>query len=180
VTAGFPFRDRREVSWFGALLLLAALPGCKGDGLSELQRAMKKEQDCANALRQQGGTVEEKKYPPFGEGYVVNLSGAQITDDTFKNLACLKRVAELNLGRSSITDAQMGQLNDVPCYLVRLDLSHTAVTDAGLDKMNHLYVLLYLNLAGTRITPEAVKRLQERRLASSLTRFKAPPKVEWK
>jgi hypothetical protein len=159
---------------------LAVLSGCRGDGLSDLQRELNKEQDCANALRKQGGTVEEKKYPPYGTGFVVNLSGVQISDDTFKHLACLKRVAELNLSKSSITDAQMGQLNDVPCYLVRLDLSHTAVTDAGLDKMTHLYVLLTLNLAGTKVTPEAVKRLQERRLAAPLTRFKAPPKVEWK
>jgi hypothetical protein len=148
--------------------------------MSDLQRDLNKEQDCVNALREQGATIEEKKYPPYGNGFVVNLSGAQITDTTFKHLACLKRVADLNLSKSSITDAQMAQLNDVPCYLTKLDLSNTTVTDEGLDKMTHLYVLMNLNLAGTKVTPEAVKRLQTRRLADPLTKAKMPPKVQWK
>jgi hypothetical protein len=160
--------------------LSAAVPGCKGDGLSDLQRELNKEQDCADALRQQGATIEEKSFPPYGMGYVVNLSGAQITDRTFKHLGCLQRVAELDLSKSSITDAQMERLNEVHAYLVKLDLSHTAVTDAGLDKMTHLYVLLNLNLAGTKVTQAAVNRLQERRLADPKTRFKQPPKVQWR
>jgi hypothetical protein len=170
-------RGRSRWCWLVPFLFAV---GCKGDGLSDLQRELNKEQDCANALREQGGKVEEKSYPPYGMGYVVNLSGVQITDATFKHLACLKRVAELDLSKSSITDEQMQRLNEVPAYILRLDLSHTAVTDAGLAKMTHLYALTTLNLAGTTATPAGVQRLQDRRVADPQTKFKAMPKVQWK
>src|SRR5262245_47239322 len=101
-----------------AVALLAALPGCKRETVSLAEREKMQETDFVNALQQQGGTVKEKEYPPHGTGYVVNLSGARVTDETFRDLKGLKRLAELDLSKSSITDGQMDRLNDVANLLV--------------------------------------------------------------
>jgi hypothetical protein len=41
-------------------------------------------------------------------------------------------------------------------------MAHTAVTDAGLDKIQALSGLRELNLRGTRVTEEAVEKLKQR------------------
>jgi hypothetical protein len=155
-----------------AVLFLAALPGCGRPTVSLAEREKQQETDFVSALQQQGGTVTEKSYPPYGNGFVVKLSGAKVTDETFRDLKGLKRLAELDLSKSSITDSQMEQLNEVAKYLVKLDLSHTAVTDAGLEKLANTYVLMNLNLAGTRATAAGVARFQKLRLQSQYTKVK--------
>jgi hypothetical protein len=168
---------RGRASWrlLPALCLLAALPACGRDNkvsLSEIEK--QQESDRVGSIEEQGGTVSEKSYPPYGTGYVVNLSGARINHSTFKNLKALKRVAELDLSKSSITDDQMEQLNEVANLLVRLDLSRTAVTDAGLAKLTNTYVLFNLNVVGTEVTAAGVERFKQLRLASPYTRVKQP------
>jgi hypothetical protein len=157
---------------FLAVLFLAALPGCGRPTVSLAEREKMQETDFVTSLQKQGGTVTEKSYPPHGDGYVVNLSGAKITDETFRDLKGLKRLAELDLSKSSVADGQMDQLNEVAKYLVRLDLSHTAVTDAGIEKLANTYVLFNLNLAGTKITAAGVARFQKLRLQSPYTKVK--------
>jgi hypothetical protein len=93
------------------------------------------------------------------------LSGAQITDDTFQKLKELQQVTELDLSESSIADGQMDQLNEVASTLIRLDLSKTAVTDVGLEKLTNLNGCLNLNLAGTKVTPARVEQFKKERLA---------------
>ena len=60
---------------------------------------------------------------------------AKITNDVFNHLKTLKRVTELDVSKSSITDEQVAKLSeqDVGTMLVKLDLSNTAVTDAGVE-----------------------------------------------
>jgi hypothetical protein len=151
-----------------ALLLLTAAPGCqRGDGLSDYERAQKPTQDAAAALRDMGGSVTMVRYPQ-GDGWAVALPGAQITDGMFGHLKALRRVAELDLSRSTVTDDQMALLNeqDVGTLLVKLDLSHTAVTDAGLEKLTNLYVLFELNLVGTKVTAAGVEAFKKQRLGN--------------
>jgi hypothetical protein len=148
------------------------MPGCKKDTVSLAEREKMQQADFANSLQQQGGTVKEKSYPPYGNGYEVKLSGARITDDTFKDLKGLQRVAELDLSKSSITDDQMGRLNEIATLLVKLDLSNTAVTDAGLVQLKHVPVLFNLNLAGTKVTPAGVARFQKQRLENPFIKVK--------
>ena len=158
-----------------SLLLLAALPGCKRDGLSDYQRELNKKEDAANALRAQGAKVELKEHPKiprYGSAYAVSLSGAQITDDMFQKLKDLQRVSELDLSKSSITDDQMDKLNEVVPMLLKLDLSNTAVTDAGLEKLTNLNFCYNLNLAGAKVTPAGVARFKQQRLARPTTKFK--------
>jgi hypothetical protein len=126
-------------------LLLAVLPGCQGDGLSEYQREQNKQEERMSALRAQGVEVTEKNYRPHGKGYVVNLSGAQLTDDTFRKLKDLQRITELDLSKSSLADEQMDRLNEVAYLLVKLDLSNTPVTDTGLEKLTNLNLCFNLN-----------------------------------
>jgi hypothetical protein len=47
--------------------------------------------------------------------------------------------------------------------VMKLDLSHTAVTDAGLDKLVNVILLGDLNLTGTKVTPAGAERLKKRR-----------------
>ena len=155
-----------------ALLSLAMLVGCGRETQSLAEREKKQKTDFVSSLKEQGATVTEKDYPPYGRGYVVNLSGARLTDDTFRDLKGLKRLADLDLSRSTLTDEQMGQLDEVSNLLVRLDLSNTAVTDAGLEKLKRVYVLFNLNLVGTKVTPAGVTRFQSQRLESPHTRVK--------
>jgi hypothetical protein len=153
-------------------LLLAVLPGCQGDGLSEYQREQNKQEERVSALRAQGMEVTEKNYRPYGKGYVVNLSGAQLTDDTFQKLQGLKRITEMDLSKSSLADEQMDRLNEVASLLVKLDLSNTAVTDAGLEKLTNLNLCFNLNLAQTKVTPAGVERFKKERLARPTTKAK--------
>jgi hypothetical protein len=153
------------------LLLLSILSGCNGgDGLSDYQREENKREQRVSSLRDQGATISTKDYPPYGRGYVVNLSGAQVTPAAFQTLKDLNKqggrqgIAELDLSKSSIGDDLMDQLNEIAHFLVKLDLSNTAVTDAGLQKLTNLNVCFNLNLAGTQVTPEGVSSFKNERL----------------
>lgn len=160
------------------MLLVAVLPGCKGDGLSDYQREENKREERLSSLSNQGATISTKDYPPYGRGYVVNLSGAQITSATFQTLKDLNKqggrrgIAELGLSKSSISDDQMDQLNEVAHFLVKLDLSNTTVTDAGLQKLTNLNVCFHLNLAGTQVTSDGVSRFKNERLNRPTTKVK--------
>jgi hypothetical protein len=149
------------------LVVLAMILGCsKGDGLSDYERAHKTETDAATALREAGGELEQKQYTfqgRQGDAWVVALKGMQITDDTFGRLKALGRISELDLSKSTITDDQLEKVNEMGTFIFRMDLSHTAVTDAGLDHLTSMRALTDLNLAGTKVTPAAIERLKERR-----------------
>lgn len=148
-----------------ALILVAGAPGCnRSGGLSDFERAQKKKDDAAGAIRALGGDVNTKSYPEFGEGWSVKLRGAQITNDVFNHLKALKRVTELDLSKSSITDEQVGKLSeqDVGTMIVRLDLSHTSITDAGADQLK-LPLLTHLTVTGTTISNAAIDRLKQHR-----------------
>jgi hypothetical protein len=161
-------RFHRLRRWFPLLFLslLVALSGCDGTRRNiGYEQKEKENEERENSLRDQGATITRKSYPLLGMGYAVNLSSAKITDNTFQKLKDLNRVAELDLSKSSITDGQMDQLNEVAQSLVKLDLSNTAVTDTGLEKLTNLNVCLNLDLAGTKVTPAAVGRFKNERLA---------------
>ena len=150
---------------FMAVLFCATAPGCGSrGGLSDFERAQKKKDDAASALRALGGEVTTVNYPAYGDGWAVKLRGAQISKDVFDHLKELKRVAELDLSKSTITDDQLVRLNEaeVGALIVKLDLSHTAVTDAGVDTLK-LSLLTQLNLTGTKVSAAAVDRLKKHR-----------------
>jgi hypothetical protein len=67
----------------------------------------------------------------------------------------------LDLSKSSLTDDHMDQLNEIASFIGRLNLSDTAVTDAGLEKLTNLEKCMFLNLTGTKVTPAAAKRFEQ-------------------
>jgi hypothetical protein len=160
--------NRYNLVFSGILLVLIcciAAPGCnRSGGLSEFERAQKKKDDAAGAIRAMGGEVTTVNYPAYGDGWAVKLRAAQITDDVFKHMKTLKRVSELDLSKSNITDAQLARLSeqDVGNMIVKLDLSQTAITDAGVDNLK-LPLLTQFTVTGTKISDAAVDRLKQSR-----------------
>jgi hypothetical protein len=157
----------------GALAAALAVTGCqRGGGLSDYERmqqakqeAEQAKQDVVSSLKEQGIKLEKRRYPQ-GEAWVVDLKGANVTDDLLTQLSKLVYVSELNLSKSTITDAHLTKMNELKLlrYCLKLDLSQTAVTDTGLDSLTFtLGGLSDLYLAGTKVTPAAVERLKKRR-----------------
>ncbi len=144
----------------GGLLLLATIPGCKGEDPNSYENMKKKQGDAVAALEQAGGKVVEKRYP-MGTAHSVTLKGAQITDGTFAHLQQLGRISELDLSKSTITDDQLAKVNEVGGLLVQLNLSGTAVTDSGLDKLTKLSFINRLDLTGTKVTAAGVERFRK-------------------
>ncbi len=60
-------------------------------------------------------------------------------------------IAQLDLGRTSVTDAGLATVAKLP-LLVRLDLRNTKVTDKGLESLTALKKLQSLNLYGSEVT----------------------------
>lgn len=147
------------------LLGLLASTGCgRGDGLSDYQRSENARMTLMERLQSQGVKLKEKNLDVTA--YALDLSGMTITDELIQQLGELVHLTELNVSKSTITDEQLGKIHDmklcVRCF--KIDLSNTAITDAGLDKLVNLGTLNDLNIAGTKITKAAVERLKTRKL----------------
>jgi hypothetical protein len=167
--------DRGARAALAATLLLA---GCgPRDGLSDNERRMLNLQNAAEALRGQGAKVEEKHYP-IGDAYAVNLSGMTITDDLLKKVKSLGNISELDFSKSTLNDGHLGVAQEMGMFtlVTNLDLSNTAVTDAGFEKLDNLRFLSQMNLAGTKVTPAAVERFKAKRLKDERVweRFRRP------
>lgn len=88
------------------------------------------------------------------------LTGVTKCDD--KAVAALlpikDQIAHLDLARTSVTDAAMKSIAQMP-RLARLDLRKTKVTDAGLAPLTGLKHLTYVNLFGTEVTDKGLATL---------------------
>jgi hypothetical protein len=164
-TASLP--DRHRCLLLGFTLLLTGCFGCsRGDELSNYERKVMAEEEAAKTLRALGGKVSKKAYPQVkGEAYVVILAGVQrIDDETFDRIKDLGFISELDLSKTNVNDSHMDRVNEkeIGRYLIRLNLSQTAVTDQGLDKLDNLNLLINLNLTGTKTTKAGIQRLRQR------------------
>jgi hypothetical protein len=164
-------RAARVLAAAGAVVLA----GCRGDGLSDYDRMKQAQQTAGGSLESQGAKLKEMHYPQ-GSAWSVNLSGVTITDETIRQVKALGRVSELNLSKSSVTDDQLGliQQQGLTTLLLKVDLSHTAITDAGLGQLDNLVLLNHLNLTGTKVTPSGVERFRRKHRANPNTKFKDP------
>ena len=138
--------------------------GCRGDGLSDYQRAENARLSIMEKLQGQGVKLKEKNLDV--PAYIVDMRGMTVTDALIDQLGELQNITELDLSKSTITDEQLGKLYSttlcVRCF--KLNLSHTGITDAGLDAMANLGVLSELNVAGTKVTKAGTERLKKRKL----------------
>jgi hypothetical protein len=95
-----------------------------------------------------------------------DLSAVTVDDKMMKTVSRLKRLTELNLSQSKVTDKGLKYIVGMP--LKDLDLSGTVVTDEGLNIVGEKTALVKLDLSGTRITDAGLPKLAK---LQSLTHF---------
>jgi hypothetical protein len=84
---------------------------------------------------------------------------SKCTDDKVAALLPLKeQIAQLDLGRTAITDAALKTVAQLG-RLAMLDLRQTKITDAGLEALSGLKNLQTLNLYGTEVTDAGLAHL---------------------
>jgi hypothetical protein len=93
-----------------------------------------------------------------GETILIRLNGKRFGDEHLRLLKPFRRLVELTLVDSRVTDAGMKELAQFP-NLTRLELRGTAITDAGLKEISRLEKLQTLGLSGTPITDKGVAEL---------------------
>ena len=177
VARWYPVLTRRTVC-SGVAAALLVLSGCgPKDGLSDNDRRMLALQQGAEGLRSLGAKVEERTYS-VGNAWAVSLSGMTISDDLLRQVKQLGNISELDLSKTTLTDDHMPLFNELGLgtLATKLDLSHTALTDAGFEKLDNLRFLSQLNLTSTKVTPAAVERFKKKRQndARILPLFKNP------
>jgi hypothetical protein len=152
----------------GTLLLTLCGCGMFGDGISDFERQAKSREGCIELLKEQGAKFEQKTYPQ-GVAWAVDLSGMEITDQTLELLGKVGNLSELNFSGSSISDDQIAELNDINLSgtLLKLDLSKTEITDAGIAEMTRFGFLRELNLTGTKVTSAAIESFKAARKANA-------------
>ncbi len=92
--------------------------------------------------------------------YTAAVAGATFSDADLKKLAAVGRdLVWLDLSRTAITDAGLNALATMP-NLEHLDLRDTAVGDAGVAALAPLANLRTLGLYGTAVTDEGVPSIQ--------------------
>jgi hypothetical protein len=151
--------------WYWLPAAVLALCGCGGnDGPSDNDRRLQAIQNAQGDLKSKGAKIEQRTYP-IGQAYSVNLTGMQIDDKTLRQVQSLGNVSELNLSKTNLSDDHMGLINELKlCTLcLTIDLSHTAITDAGFQKLENLRFLSNLNLTGTKVSRAAVDAFKKKR-----------------
>jgi hypothetical protein len=149
-----------------AVLVLAAF-GCNRaeEAYQKVKEKARVQGNASTALQEMGAKVEEKAYPRGRKAWTVDLSGLTLNDETFNHLRNIGHITELNFSKTNLSDAQLDIMNDpeFAAVILKLDLSNTAITDAGLEKLTKLSVLGELNLTGTHVTPAGIERFRESR-----------------
>ena len=102
------------------------------------------------------------------------ISGpAKIGDDFVKELFLIApNIAELDLSRTSITDASLEHIASF-ARLTKLNLSNTKVGDEGIAKLVNLKKLDWLNLYGTEVTDAALPSIAKIRSLRTMYFYKS-------
>jgi hypothetical protein len=176
-----------SVPFVTALGLLAVLPmlGCNRsaeEAYREVKEKAKAQGNAVQALRDQGAKLEEKAYLRSQKAWAVDLSGQQVSDETFDLLKKIHPIAELNFSKTNFSDALTDKLNDpdVCATILKLNLSNTGLADAGLEKLTHLFALQELVLTGTQVTAAGVDKFRQTRTSNAkIPALFRSPKIEF-
>jgi hypothetical protein len=87
------------------------------------------------------------------------LRGSKVTDKAAEQIGKLKSLKQLDLGNTAFGDDGLKGLADLPS-LNNLILDGSQVTDDGLEHLRG-HKLSMVNLKGTKVTAEGIKRLEE-------------------
>jgi hypothetical protein len=155
-----------------AVSLLAALvsiPGCGGGegGVSEFDQLQAEKAKSMEGLKAKGVKAVEKAYPQ-GTAWAIDLSGQTITEDTFEALKRVGHISELNFSGSTLSDEHAPLLNDeyIRGTLIKLDVSKTAFSDAGLAQLKDANLLMELIVTGSKVTQAGVSKFAQDRQAN--------------
>ena len=154
-----------------ALLFLAPFlsGGCGmfGDGKSDFERQASSKEAAKGWLEEHGAKFEDKQYPQ-GHAWSVDLTGAELSAETFEKLKHCGYVSELNFSGTSLDDELLAELDDVQItgVLVQLNLSGTQVTDAGIGELKTFGLLMAMDLTGTQVTPAGIEAFKKNRQAN--------------
>jgi hypothetical protein len=164
MTHRFPRPTIRAAVFPVALVLLVSACSKPYDGVSDADRELQAKQAALDAAKSAGLKCTEKTYP-LGKAWVVDMKGLTVTEDHFKRLKEAGNVSEIDLSRSTITDDQLGQMREIGvcATLYKLNLSDTAITDAGLQKLEGLGLLIDINVRGTKVTQAGADRYKAAR-----------------
>ena len=163
-------------------IALCMAPGCsRYSAVSEYEQLQQSKKSFGELVVAAGGKAEEKQFAvagASGKAWVVNLAGGKITDELVEELGKLTYVAELNLSKSNVTDAQLLKLDELRvCKTVmNLDLGDTAVSDASFANLKNLHCLAKANLKGTKVTKKGIEDFRKAYLAhpNTVAFFKKP------
>ncbi|MBL8851187.1 MAG: hypothetical protein JNG89_16015 [Planctomycetaceae bacterium] len=153
-----------NVRWAIAVVLAGCCCGCRpsapANEYQQLVETLKSSEDRLNAV----GKIERKTYPP-GSAWSIDLHGATIDDQIIQDIVSLDLVSELLLGGATITDAQLQTLltSDRTGYLNVLDISKTAITDAGVAGVADKKYLQTLNVQGSQVSEAFAAKLNSDR-----------------
>lgn len=169
----------RRLLIHGPLFLAMIVSGCglSGGGKSEFEKYQQKENGFIQAVSAAGGKAAKETHTMFGVskmGWVIDLSGAQITDALIAQIieaAKFDPIFGMNFSNSKLTNAQLAKLDAGKALerTVQLDLSETAITSEGLDRLSDLLWISVLNLKGSKVTKESGEKLGERKMANPNT-----------
>jgi Leucine-rich repeat (LRR) protein len=109
-----------------------------------------------------GGEVSLYPHPAVAVEFFHTPPHDDVTDAVLTHvvqLADLRKWVCLDLSETAITDAGLKQLKEVT-NLLELDLSHTQITDAGLMHVKGLPDLTRLSLRGTDVTDAGLEHLE--------------------
>ncbi|MGD9682585.1 MAG: hypothetical protein AB7W16_15465 [Candidatus Obscuribacterales bacterium] len=82
----------------------------------------------------------------------------ELTDDSLARLEQMKRLKDLSLGFTRVSDRGIEHIARLP--LVKLNLTETRITDKGLEDIARIKSLTVLNLGSTAITDEGMRYLK--------------------
>lgn len=146
-------------------------PSAPANEYAELVETLKNSEDHLNSV----GKTVRKTYPP-GDAWSIDLKGATIDDQIISDITTLDRVSELLLSGATITDEQLQTLvqSDRTGYLNVLDISKTAITDAGVTGLADKKYLQTLNIKGSQVSEGFVSKLNSARQGNNAidARFK--------
>lgn len=169
---------KTNMKWFPISALAFAIgtfAGCNSgqSGPSDYDKMIEAQKGASDTLASAGVKTKQKSYA-LGTAWVVDMTGVTVTEEILRKVKALGNIAELDLKKSTVNDANMATLNELGLHILlnKLDLSGTSITDASLEKLDGNLFLSELNLAGTKVTAAGIEQFKKKRQANPNVRIK--------